>query len=189
MARKDRRKKNNTKGIVAAIFFAATILIMCGILYAFWARIILPPMFVEWKEIKLSDSSSQSEIELHNKRVTIRRNGKAIWESIDRMLVSDIMLCDIDYDGRDELILLDWKRGKYGKSRPSWVKRDEIKWSQHISIYELDDMVSPKWMASEIGFDVSGWNFKNGMLVLGDTKGNVSMWRWENWGIYRVQND
>ncbi|MBQ9360184.1 MAG: hypothetical protein IJT96_04030 [Lachnospiraceae bacterium] len=53
----------------------------------------------------------------------------------DAWLVQDSLNFDINGDGIDEWILLVWKRGSYGPHRPSWVKHDEIVFSQHIFIY------------------------------------------------------
>ena len=53
----------------------------------------------------------------------------------DAWLVQDSLNFDINGDGTDEWILLVWKRGSYGPHRPSWIKHDEIGFSQHIFIY------------------------------------------------------
>ena len=54
------------------------------------------------------------------------------------MMVQDAFVCDIDRSGDEELILLTWKKGKYGKDMPFWEKEKEKSYSQHIFIYDID---------------------------------------------------
>lgn len=84
-------------------------------------------------------------------------------------------------------MILCWKRGRYGKRRPSWVKRDEIGWSQHIYIYEIDgNVVRPKWMASDIGMKAASWEFDDGKLIITDTEGVTTKWVWISWGLEKL---
>ena len=95
------------------------------------------------------------------------------WTSPSEIKVQDGFLTDLDRDGNTEMILLVWKRGRFGKHRPFWITSDERCYSQHVFIYDVGDeaqegndgnqaghdsvisgVVSQKWFASDIGVDV-----------------------------------
>lgn len=176
----------NNKKVMAAIVLAAVAFVTIMIYVLIETRMILPS-FVEWNERMLVDEIIGADVSLNNKKVRVSLSGGYEWESPDKFKVSDVMLYDIDHDGNNEMLLLAWKRGKYGKDRPTWIKYDELSWSQHIYLYEISGkQVAPKWMASEIGFDVNGWNCKNGYLILGDRDGNLTYWEWDYWGLEKV---
>lgn len=167
--------------IIAAVAFVVLI-----VTFLIRTRMILP-FFIEWKDNVISDEMTGSRIILEGRKVKVTLGNGYEWESPERFKVSDVMLYDIDHDGENEMLLLAWKRGKYGKDRPTWITRDEINWSQHVYLYEISGKeVAPKWMASDIGFDVYGWNCKNGYLVLGDRTGDLTYWEWNYWGLERV---
>lgn len=112
-----------------------------------------------------------------------------LWKSEDNILVQDVLLQDIDENGEDELLLLCFKRGRYGKHRPFWIEDDETVWSQHVYIYDfIDNEVRPKWMASDIGIDVDSWDYDldNKCIVLIDSSGEKSYWKWLNWGLAKI---
>ncbi len=79
-----------------------------------------------------------------------------IWSSPEDILVQDALVCDIDGDEAIEILLLCWKKGHFGASRPFWVKEDENNWFQHLFVYEYGpDGVTPQWMSSYMGMDVA----------------------------------
>ena len=61
------------------------------------------------------------------------------WSSPSEYKIQDGFLTDIDRDGVAEMILLVWKRGRFGKHRPFWITSDERSYSQHIFIYDVGD--------------------------------------------------
>ncbi len=109
-------------------------------------------------------------------------------------LVQDALNFDINGDGSAEWLLLVWKRGSYGKHRPSWVKRDEIGFSQHIFIYsEREDGWHAIWMSSKLemkaatflmGKEIPGTGRRSLDIVAPDK--SVSSWGWLSWGLQRV---
>ena len=106
-------------------------------------------------------------------------------------LVQNELSFDIDGDGNKEEILLVWKRGSYGKKRPSWVVSDEAGFSQHIFIYSLrDDGWHPIWMSSRLPFEAA--SFKTGSpipgtgresLIINAPDGSETEWGWLSWGL------
>ena len=114
-----------------------------------------------------------------------------IWSSPEDILVQDSMICDIDGDGAVEILLLCWKIGRFGVSRPFWVERDEKSWSQHLFVYEYGaDGVTPQWMSSYMGMDVAELSVSGAVdkpvLQFRSPDGSVSCWFWDSWGFTRL---
>lgn len=149
------------------------------------------PGWVRWEEQHIFDGSGSYEISLTDRTVHVMYEGKGIFTSPANVQVQQILSLDIDRDERDELIVLCWKRGRYGKHRPFWVERDEAGWSQHLFVYEYEGYeIKPKWMSSYIGQDVAhmteGGN-KSGekWLLLTDPEDRVNCWQWGSWGFVK----
>lgn len=119
--------------------------------------------------------------------VEVYSDEEVVWSLPHSVKAQDCLLADIDHDGIEELLILCWKRGRYGEHRPTWVKHDEINWSQHIFIYEItDNNVRPKWMASDIGMNAASWKFSKGVLSIKDTDGIITEWIWRTWGLEKL---
>ena len=113
------------------------------------------PRWIDWKSRTFSDSSGQYEISLKHRTVKVICDSSVIWATPQDVKVQDAMFCDVDGDGTDEVVLLCWKVGRFGTSKPFWVEKDEKTWSQHIFVYTCNgETVKPKWMSSYIGVDV-----------------------------------
>lgn len=152
------------------------------------------PRWIEWKNTSLTDASGKYEITLRRKKVEVVYDTDVIWTTPEDVKVQDAMSCDIDGDGADELILLCWKVGRFGASRPFWVEEDEETWSQHIFVYTYDEnTVRPKWMSSYIGLDVAEMAASERSLrehlLLTDTDGKISSWVWDSWGFTKEDTD
>lgn len=165
-----------------------------AVLYALWSRGVFLPGWIQWHDREISDDSGTYEITLAQKRVAVRQGGREIWASPEGVKVQDVLSCDIDGDQAQELVVLCWKIGRYGKHRPFWVEKDEKKWSQHLFVYEyMDGEIRPKWMSSYMGVDVAelaeaaGKGLRECRLLLTDPKGEASCWRWDSWGFAREE--
>ncbi len=155
------------------------------------AYVIMPKIFLPSysKPVDREDRDEESGyiIVQKGRRITVYRDGTKIWKLPPEVSAQEFLLEDIDHDGDNELLILCWKRGRFGKRRPTWVKHDEIGYSQHIFIYELEgDVVRPKWMASDIGMDAETMSFEDGMLLITDTDGVETKWRWNSWGLDKM---
>lgn len=141
------------------------------------------------------DSTGSYEIWLTGRAVAVSYGGAPVWSSPEGVKVQAALSCDIDNDGAEELILLCWRIGRYGSSKPFWVERDERKWSQHIFVYEyVNGEIKPKWMSSDIGQDVAamaagGRSVPFYRLFLTGTDGTVSRWRWDDWGFSKEETE
>lgn len=163
---------------------AAALLLAAG-LAALWL-LTRPPLWVKWERKALSGGSLT--ITLQGRRVTVAEENAVLWQSEDGILVQDVLWEDIDHDDEPELLLLCWRRGKYGDSRPFWVEEDDDSWSQHIFLYDwLDGTAKPIWMASELGREVVRWSFSpRDRLLLTDREGEQTAWDWQTWGLTSI---
>ena len=144
------------------------------------------PRWVIWQERRIPCGAEGAEcIELKNRRLRVLMGGKTVWQTEPSLHVQDALWCDIDRDGREELLLLCWKQGRYGTYRPFWVAQDETDWSQHIFIYDwTGETMRPAWMASDIGTQVERWRFDPAeRLILEERSGRRSAWDWITWGL------
>lgn len=162
-----------------------------AILYVLWSKGAFIPEWALWEECHIFDTSGKYEVTLTDKAVSVLCEEEKIWQSPEYVKVQQVLSCDIDRDEKDELILLCWKRGRYGKHRPFWVEEDEEGWSQHLFVYEYEGSeIRPKWMSSYIGQDVAAMSFggnKSGehWLILTDPEDAKSYWRWGSWGFVK----
>lgn len=159
------------------------------------------PSWVVWENSTCMDRTGKYEIVLSNQTVQVKyfadvksdmntaNDARVIWTSPKESKVQKALSCDIDNDMADELVLLCWKKGRYGEHRPFWVEEDDDTWSQHLFVYEYNyDRISPKWMSSYIGQDVADFT-SNGKeapdtrLWLRDPDNRMTSWVWDSWGF------
>lgn len=188
--------KNKTTLTVAWLCACAVLALLCGILwYLLWKNGAFLPRWIQWENGSVQEASGEYKIVLTGKSVCVYRRDSVIWTSPEEVKVQKALSCDVDNDGQEELVLLCWKRGRYGRLKPVWVEKDEQDWSQHIFVYEYDHtLVRPKWMSSYIGFDVSdiASNQKQapfGRLWLTDTEGKRTVWVWDSWGFSKEDSE
>jgi len=160
--------------IVAAAAIAAAAIVML------WMRGAFLPSWVSW-QTKESKGASLRNRRLHFADVS----GETVWDSGADLLVQDFLWADIDHDGEEELLVLCWKIGRYGRAVPMVEKKDGHSWSQHIYIYKSDNgNIRPVWMASDIGLDAQNWRFsEEDRLVITEPQGRESRWDWLSWGL------
>lgn len=177
---------NGKKKVITAVCIG--IAVMTGLICISYNKI---PGWVTWEKRQIKDVTGEYEVTLSSRAVSVSRSPdqKIIWKSQKGVKVQDVLSCDIDGDGNDELILLCWKRGRFGKYRPFWIEQDEKKWSQHIFVYRYaEDQLAPMWMSSYIGQDVVKIGARPDSrqkyyLILTDRNGENSNWVWNYWGF------
>lgn len=196
---------SGSKRVLSALIVLGAMIGLVGFL---WDGGYSLPRWIDWKSGSFSDVSGQYEITLKRRTVNVVYDSGVIFATPQDVKVQDAMFCDIDGDGADELVLLCWKVGRFGTSKPFWVEEDEKTWSQHIFVYTCNGKtVKPKWMSSYIGVDVvtmsaqdrsgqqasdaAARNNKNlrQRLLLTDTEGKVSSWIWDSWGFTKEDTD
>lgn len=162
--------------------------ILAGIaLPLLWARgFFLPNGKDRTETVRFEDGASVS-LSLAHGRFTAT-DGSSLWGSSPGLHVQDYLTMDIDRDGRTELLLLVWRRGNYGPSKPFWVKRNDTSWSQHIFIYNRQgDTFAPQWMSSQLRPKVARWAVQDtDTLFILTPDGTETLWQWGQWGLVRT---
>ncbi len=123
-----------------------------------------------------------------SRRLRIRKDGALFYESDRSWKVFDAMSGDLNGDGTEELILLVWKHGSYGKHRPMWVTWDPPVFSQHVFIFQArEGEMRPVWMSSAFGGEIAeGWLDADRRLHLMAPDGSETVWGWLSWGLQLV---
>lgn len=177
-------KTRSFKKIIAAV---CALIITAAFIAAVFLNYIFLPLYSRTPDRTFHDEADDITIKKKGRAITVSIGGDQVWSLEKKVKAQDFLYEDIDHDGRKDVIILCWKRGKYGKHRPSWVKHDELNWSQHIFIYRIDDKkVIPRWMASDTGVSVASWEYKDDMLFITDTDGVVTKWKWIHWGLEKM---
>lgn len=163
--------------------------------YFGWKNGAFLPHWIFWESRSIQDATAGYRIELQRRCARVFAGEKEIWRSPGELQVQDVMSCDIDCDGQDELVLLCWKIGRFGEHKPFWIKKDEKKWSQHLFVYEYEaDAVKPKWMSSYMGTAAAAMaEYKDCRgqkgIWLTDPAGKTSLWKWDFWGFTRQETE
>ncbi len=174
---------------------AATCTVLCAVFCLLWYHSAFLPRWIHWKSGTFSDRTGKYDVFFNGKSVCVTYDSSIIWNSPDGVKVQDALTCDIDNDREDELVLLCWKKGRYGPQKPFWADWDERTWSQHIFIYEYEqEKIRPKWMSSYIGQDVAEMTVNVGKaslnrLFLTDPGGKINCWVWDSWGFRKEDTD
>ena len=171
--------------IVEALVIGIIAGVVASLCYALIKRVVRPKIKIA--SVIIHDEDNDIKIVLDKRNITVWHDKEVVWVLPAQVRAQSFLYEDADHDGRKDLIVLCWRRGRYGKHKPTWVKRDEIKWSQHIFLYEVStDTIRPKWMASDIGVKARGMSFEDKALLLTDTDGVVSKWIWRSWGFEKM---
>lgn len=162
-------------------------MIIIAALLALWWKGILLPTYTVWNTYETL--YEDYDVLLKDRCVVVKdKQGNELWKTEGNIYVQDMLIRDLDRDGREELALLVWKHGSFGKHIPMWVKNNDIRLEQHIFIYKLDssweDFIRPVWMSSSMGKDIrriSG--FGNDKILIDYNDASDSVWYWDNFGL------
>ncbi len=170
------------------------ILIRTAVVLYLCSQVSLIPSWAVWKDITitqddmvLTDAGDPDLIELKDHRVTAIKDGDIIYESPDDCPVQNMIYSDIDDDGRGELVLLNFRKGRHNGPKPFFVEDDHTKWYQHIYIYDYvadENRFKPSWMASDIGMDAVDMTLEEGGVIrILNRQGHYSNWKWKDFGL------
>ena len=177
---------------VASVVAAAALVV--GLLVRGWLRGDFLPGWIRWQTEELAcdlDGDGDFEaVRLDGRRVTVTDDGEPAASSKDAWLVSHALVGDVNRDGIQELVLIAWKRGSYGTSRPFWVTHDDPGFSEHVFIFRYQDgRLVPVWMSSDIGMDAQdAWLDAHDDLHLRDTSGSETTWEWQGFGLILIDD-
>lgn len=173
-----------------------------------------PPAWATWHArsctAQVTGADRPDQLVVGGRRLWLRVDGATAFAAPDAWQVSDALACDLDADGRDEVVALVWKVGSYGSSRPFWVERDEEGFSQHIFVLRWKEggaaaetaggshagagaaggsgSLQPAWMSSRLGVEVDRMRVDDaGLLELTARDGARTRWSWGAWGFELVE--
>ena len=165
--------------LTAAVFIAAVFYVSLRNVYA--------AEFVGEKTVE--DPLSKITFVLQNGYLKALYGDRIVYNSKTEEKVEDFIVCDIDKNGDNELLVLCDKKGKFGEHKPFWENEKDENVSQHIFIYDCDGgEINPKWMSSDIGFEVTDWKYDGAVLVLIDENSVPSYWTWKTWGPEKAED-
>ena len=172
--------------------------LVCALLAAaFLARrleLVTPP-WVAWESgtlaCDLDGDGTEERISFGGGRLSVcDGTGRALFSSEGGWKVSDALADDVNGDGLPELVMLVWRRGNYGSSRPFWETGTDLRMTQHLYAMGLrDGTMRPVWMSHELGHGlrVARMRAEGGnRLVLTDVEGRTSVWEWDYFGFTLV---
>lgn len=161
------------------------------------------PEVLSWTEHKEADAFN-AHISLNDKKLLITsKDGSTLWESDADWQIQDFILCDIDKDGEQELLLLAWRHGNFGEHKPFFVEENNNDLSQHIFIFskrndntgeakeangegeEGELFLRSEWMSSAMHDIVSDWTYSeaDGLELTLASDGSVMHYAWQGWGL------
>ncbi len=196
MVREVMDKRNKGRLLLIASVAVFCCIAGAAVFFAMGGRaLIAPPGWVSWQEKEAGDENLTLLVD--EKRASLFLEGdrsSPVWVSDKTLRVQDGFLADIDRDGDTEMVLLLWKRGRYGKHRPFWIDADEKTFSQHIFIYDVGESgsVRNKWFASDIGQDVLRMKLLKedpAIFITETLSGECLLWAWESFGLKNLDNE
>lgn len=152
------------------------------------------------------DNNGQAETYvLQRGHLIIREGDRLLWESPQEWSIHSCLTADADNDQGRELLLVLWKRGSFGQSKPMWIKETDNQYSNHLFLYRLAaGKLKPVWCSSALTHPIITLKVmdvnrdgKNELKVLeGPPAGpkhsllypfgcRSTSWVWQGWGFVR----
>ena len=153
-----------------------------------------------WREADLDGDGEVEKIILSGGKVQVLRNGKIIWQSDPAWQVDNLVLADLNRDGKMEINMSLWKKGSYGKDLPFWLEENTKEWGSHLFIYGWrKGKIRPFWCSSTLeasiremaAGDIDGDGRAELAILEGayDNSKNaraeyLAVWSWNGWGFF-----
>lgn len=144
---------------------------------------------------------------LHDQVLQVYEKNRLIWRTPQEWQVKQVLAADVDNNHQKELLLVVWKKGSFGKSRPFWLKGEDTQMSCHLFVYRLAaGKMHARWCSSALAHPIITLSVKdnngdglNELLVReGPAYGFAwqlrqffmredTVWVWNEWGFERIQ--
>lgn len=125
-------------------------------------------------------------VTLADRSVIVRSyDGTTLYQTPSEWQVSDARTCDVTGDGTSELLMLVWRRGNYGSSRPFWETGRDLRMTEHLYVFGMrDGVLVPVWMGHELGRSVTEVRtIDEGTVTLVERDGGTTAWTWDGFGF------
>jgi hypothetical protein len=199
---------NRVQGKLVKIIIC-TLLLICALGWVSSSQVLLP-FFAGCADQTVvedidQDGNPKSYV-LHNRRLSVYENNQLLWQSAEDWMVQSFVLADVNHDAVDDLLMVVWKRGSFGPNKPFWVLKDDLRFSNHLFLYnQQQDRMKPLWMSSALDRPIKTLKIadpnndgKNELLVqegsysiygwikAAYTSPEFEVWQWKGWGFYRL---
>lgn len=103
------------------------------------------------REYDLDRDGRTESYMLKDKQLSVNQDGQEIWRSPADWQVTAFVLADATNDGQDDLLLVVWKAGSFGRDKPFWIKDDDTRLSNHLFVLNLrQGQLKPVWFSSAL---------------------------------------
>lgn len=174
------RAKSLNRILVRAILTITALLIIGAVMFALWWNGAFLPSYSDYSGEEVLTTRDGIDLEILSLDIQTEHYYR----------IQKALCFDVDHDNEDELVLLVWKHGSYGKHMPFWERANDIALEQHVFIYDIIDSESlkPIWMSSSIGRGVNKMEeYDSSQLALIRDEGPVTVWEWQHWGLKLVK--
>lgn len=185
------------------------LLITSALVWLSSSRVLLPFGAGCAEQTVQKDMDHDGDLEsyiLHDHRLSVYENNQLLWQSAEDWMVQSFVLADVNHDALDDLLMVVWKRGSFGPNKPFWILEDDMRFSNHLFLFNLQqDRMKPLWMSSALDRPIKTLEIgdpnndgRNELLVregcysiFGWIKASYispesQAWQWKGWGFYRL---
>lgn len=159
---------------------------------------------VDIKEKKISKDLDKDSLEetyiLSQGKLKVIEDGKVIWETANNWWVDDFALNDSNNDRKIDINLSVWKAGNFEKSKPLWVKENDLSIKNHFFVFDFSEEgeIKPVWQSSNLSnpnceftfADVDEDDKKELVVIEGEYNEDficegkyTAVWEWNGWGF------
>jgi len=144
---------------------------------------------------------------LQNRGLQVYEKNSLIWRTPQGWQVQQMLTADIDNNQQKELLLVVWKKGSFGKSKPFWMDDADEQMSCHLFVYRLAaGKVHARWCSSALAHPIITMDVKDsntdGLYELLVSEGpsygfaykirqyfkrQDTVWVWNGWGFERIE--
>lgn len=151
-------------------------------------------------------NGSQEKYVLRNQQLQVFEDNRLIWNTPRDWKIKQIKLADADNNKQTEILLVIWKNGSFGKSKPFWIKGQDNNYTCHLFLYRLlSGKMKEVWCSSALEYPIINLDVKDsnadGLNELNVLQGpragfayalrqyvnqQETKWLWSDWGFKRI---
>lgn len=154
----------------------------------------------------INNNGCKEKYILKKHQLAVWEGSRLIWQTPADWQINQIKLADADNNGQKELLLVVWKKGSFGISKPFWFKGPDSAFTCHLFVYRMmADRIKAEWCSSALEHPIlhldvkdSNTDGRNELLV---TEGpgygfayslrrhifrQNTTWVWNGWGFERT---
>lgn len=167
--------------------------------YLNWSHNFQEPMSRD-----LNNNGIDESYILDKHSLSITENNRELWTSPPEWQISSWVLGDANYDGQEDLLLVVWKRGSFGKDKPFWVEENDRDLRCHLFMFNLTgEQIKAVWMSSalhrpicslqlndqnqdgkkELLIQEGSYSLLSSLIHFHDD--TPSLWQWQSWGFVK----